>query len=131
MIRIAHLADIHIRNYKYHFEYKKVFEQLFDSLKQQKPDVICVAGDLVHSKNMMGPELIDLTSYFLRGLSSISPLRIILGNHDMLLKDKNRQDSISPIINALNNENIELWKYSGCYSFNESVDFNVMSVVDP
>ena len=37
-MRFAHIADTHIRNLKYHFEYKEVFKQLYKSLKEENVD---------------------------------------------------------------------------------------------
>ena len=34
--RIAHISDTHIRNLKYHDEYRHVFNQIYDSLKQEQ-----------------------------------------------------------------------------------------------
>ena len=39
-MRFAHIADTHIRNLKYHFEYREVFKQLYKSLKEEKVDYI-------------------------------------------------------------------------------------------
>ena len=36
MIKIAHIADTHIRNLKYHHEYKIVFSQIYETLKNEK-----------------------------------------------------------------------------------------------
>ena len=36
MIKIAHISDTHIRNLKYHYEYKIIFAQLFETLKNEK-----------------------------------------------------------------------------------------------
>ena len=36
MIKIAHIADTHIRNLKYHYEYREVFKDLYKSLKKEK-----------------------------------------------------------------------------------------------
>ena len=35
MYKIAHIADTHIRNLKYHDEYKAVFKQLYADLKKK------------------------------------------------------------------------------------------------
>ena len=48
-------------------------------------------------------------------MSKICPVHIILGNHDGLLLNKDRQDAITPIISALNNPNVHLYKKSGVY----------------
>ena len=37
-MKFAHIADTHIRNLKYHSEYKEVFSQLYKKLKKQKVD---------------------------------------------------------------------------------------------
>ena len=39
-MRFAHIADTHIRNLKYHFEYKEVFKQLYKSLKEENSNLI-------------------------------------------------------------------------------------------
>ena len=47
---IAHLADIHIRKLHRFVEYRQVFKQLYKQLKQLKPDLIYIGGDVVHGK---------------------------------------------------------------------------------
>ena len=59
--KIAHIADVHIRNVKRHKEYKKVFTKLYKDLKATLPKqggLIYLAGDIVHAKTEMSPELI-------------------------------------------------------------------------
>ena len=51
-MKIAHISDIHVRNYKYHHEYREVFQQLFDKLKELKPDIIVNTGDTAHTKSI-------------------------------------------------------------------------------
>ena len=48
MARFAHIADTHIRNLKYHKDYRQVFKELFASLKENKVDYIVHCGDLAH-----------------------------------------------------------------------------------
>ena len=45
-MKFAHIADTHIRNLKYHKEYREVFSQLYDKLKKEKPDYIFHLGFL-------------------------------------------------------------------------------------
>ena len=47
---IAHLADIHIRKLHRFVEYRKVFKQLYKQLKDVKPGLIYIGGDIVHGK---------------------------------------------------------------------------------
>jgi DNA repair exonuclease SbcCD ATPase subunit len=139
-MRIAHIADVHIRNYKYHKEYRAAFEDLYGKLREQKPDIICVLGDIAHTKTDISPEFVEMTTNFFVQLGNIAPTKIILGNHDLNLKNKERQDAITPIIAALDDKNVELWKYSGgeqcgfyvnCENEVLPVNFNVLSVLDP
>ena len=41
-MRFAHIADTHIRNLKYHFEYREVFNQLYKSLKEEKEAIAII-----------------------------------------------------------------------------------------
>jgi len=115
-MRIIHLADIHWRGLSRHEEYKESFSSFFVEAKKLRPDVIYVGGDIVHSKTQgISPELIDNLSWWFTQLAEIAPTHIILGNHDGLQHNKDRQDAISPIINALDNDRLFLYKQSGVY----------------
>lgn len=116
MTKIAHISDVHFRSLKRHEEYRIVFEKLFCSLKENNVDLIFIGGDIVHSKTQgITPEIIDLLNWWFTSLASIAPTHVILGNHDGLILNKDRQDAITPIVSALNNPNIFLYKESGVY----------------
>jgi DNA repair exonuclease SbcCD nuclease subunit len=127
---IAHVSDTHIRNLKYHYEYRQAFEDLYDKLQDQRPDIIVHTGDIAHTKTQLSPEYFELTSEFLNRLANIAPLYVILGNHDGNLKNIERQDAITPIVEALQNNNIHLLKDSGEVEINDEVTLNVLSVFD-
>ena len=110
MIKIAHIADTHIRNLKYHYEYKVVFSQIYETLRNEKIDYIVHCGDIAHTKTQISPEFVEMASEFFYNLGEIAPTYIILGNHDGNLKNSSRQDAITPIINALNHDNLHLLK---------------------
>lgn len=130
MKRIAHISDTHIRNLKYHEEYKHVFKKIYDSLKQEQPDYIVHTGDLAHTKTQLSPEYFEMASNFLKSLADIAPTIMILGNHDGNLKNGDRQDAVTPIIEALQHPNFTLLKNSGEYSPEPGLTFNVLSVFD-
>jgi len=130
MTIIAHISDTHIRNLKYHEEYRIVFKNIYDSLLDERPDYIVHTGDLAHTKTHLSPEYFELATDFLKNLAEIAPTIIILGNHDGNLKNGNRQDAITPIIEALNHPNLTLLKNSGEYEPEEGIVFNVLSVFD-
>jgi len=130
MKRIAHISDTHIRNLKYHEEYRHVFNQIYDSLKQEQPDYIVHTGDLAHTKTQLSPEYFEVASNFLKSLADIAPTIMILGNHDGNLKNGDRQDAVTPIIEALQHPQFTLLKNSGEYSPEPGITFNVLSVFD-
>ena len=57
-IKIAHVSDIHVRKLRYHKEYRDVFEQLYERLREEKPDLILNTGDTFHVKLDLSPEAI-------------------------------------------------------------------------
>ena len=48
-MRLAHISDTHIRNYKYQKEYKEVFNQLYDTLRKEDVDYIVHTGDIANT----------------------------------------------------------------------------------
>jgi DNA repair exonuclease SbcCD ATPase subunit len=114
--KCIHISDVHFRGLQRHEEYKKIFINLFEKSKELKPDLIFIGGDIVHSKTQgISPELIDVLTWWFNSLADIAPTHVILGNHDGLILNENRQDAITPIINAIDNKNISLYKKSGVY----------------
>jgi len=126
----CHISDTHIRNLKYHWEYRQSFADLYNKLRDQKPDVIIHTGDIAHTKTQLSPEYFELTAEFLSTLADIAPVIIIAGNHDGNLKNPDRQDAITPIVTALQHPNLTFLKNSGEYQFNNEITFNVLSVFD-
>ena len=112
-MKFAHIADTHIKNLKYHHEYKIIFQKIYDSIRAEQVDYIVHCGDIAHTKTQISPEFVELCADFFRNLSSIAPTYIILGNHDGNLRNSSRQDALTPIVEALNDPNIHLLKNSG------------------
>lgn len=112
---VAHCADIHIRLFKRHDEYREQFEKFFEECRNEKPDRIVVVGDIVHSKNTVTPELIGMVTYFLTECTKIAKTVVILGNHDFLVNNLDRLDTLSPIIDMMKNPDILFYKHTGCY----------------
>jgi DNA repair exonuclease SbcCD nuclease subunit len=130
MYKIAHISDTHIRNLKYHAEYRQIFEKIYEILRDEKVDYIVHCGDLAHTKTQLSPEYFELATDFLKNLADIVPTYIILGNHDGNLKNDSRQDAVTPIIQALQHPNLHLLKNSGEVHVNEDICLNVLSVFD-
>lgn len=129
--KIFHISDIHIRNLKRHKEYELVFDKLYKEIEQRKTEnsLIVVAGDIVHSKLELSPEVVDVTSRFFRNLSNLCDTIVITGNHDANLNNKYRLDALTPIIENLNIPNLYYYKDSGVYEHGD-VSFAVWSIFD-
>jgi len=115
-VRIIHIADVHWRGLSRHEEYIIAFKKFYKQAKDLNPDVLYIGGDIVHSKTQgISPELIQSLCWWFTKMADICPVHVILGNHDGLMLNKDRQDAITPIVNALDNPNIYLYKDSGVY----------------
>jgi len=128
--KILHVADIHIRNYTRHKEYRIVFEKLYaEADKLPYNSIIYVGGDIVHSKTDISPELIDLTTEFLTNLAKRRTTIVITGNHDANLNNSSRLDTLSPIIAAINHPSLHYLKDSGIYKIAD-INFVVFGIFD-
>ncbi len=128
--KILHVADIHIRNYQRHKEYRRVFRQLYKEVNAlPKNAIVYVGGDIVHSKTDISPELIDLTTEFFKNLADRRHTIVITGNHDANLNNSSRLDSLSPIISALDHPQLHYLKDSGVYRIAD-VAFTVFGIFD-
>ena len=129
-MKFAHIADTHIRNLKYHYEYRIVFDKLYKLLREEKPDYIVHCGDIAHTKTQISPEFVEMCSEFLSSLANIAPTYVILGNHDGNLRNSSRQDALTPIVEALDHKDLHLLKKSGEVPLRGDITLNVLSVFD-
>ena len=119
--KIIHLADIHVRTYKMHDEYKQSFTHTLESIKDKvinynREEVrIVIVGDIVHQKITISNEQLLLCSWFIDELAKIAPVVIIAGNHDLLENNSDRMDSITPIVAMCKENDITYYKESKCY----------------
>ena len=129
---IAHLSDIHIRKTRRHEEYKIVLENLVASLESLPIDRIVLAGDLLHNKTDLSPEAVQLASDYLDRLSDIVPVDLILGNHDCVINQHNRLDSLTPIVSLLKSKGkpITLYEESGLYDVNDELVYGIFAQQD-
>jgi DNA repair exonuclease SbcCD nuclease subunit len=129
--KIIHIADIHIRTFQMHDLYKTQFIKLINELKIEVSDLnyeevrVVIVGDIAHQKINISNEQMMITSWFINELTeSVGKVIIIPGNHDFLENNTQRLDSITPIVELLNNKNIRYFKDSGVY-----VDENINWVI--
>jgi DNA repair exonuclease SbcCD nuclease subunit len=129
--KIIHVADIHIRLNKRHDEFLKVFNEFFNSIKSYDPadTIIAILGDVLHSKNDLQPECVELCNHFLKSCADLFPTILVAGNHDAILNNRSRMDSLTPSVNALNHPNLYYLKNTEIYRY-ENILFNNFSVFD-
>jgi hypothetical protein len=119
------MADVHWRGLTRHEEYRESFKDAFKKMRDIAPNAIFVVGDIVHSKTQgIAPELISNLTWWFRELDSIATTYISLGNHDGLITNLDREDAISPIINALNLKRTTLIKGSKKIELDENIEIS-------
>ena len=145
---IAHLSDIHIRYGSRHKEYKDVFQRTIDDLIEKCPKRIAITGDLFHIKINLSPNALELAGWFLKELSKIAPVDLILGNHDLNLQSLEQGNSIEPIIKLISDgyiiekgakklpshngdgNGIFFFLHSGFYNINDDIVYGIYSCLD-
>lgn len=137
---IIHCADIHIRNYSRYDEYSEQLMKFVDKCKEiadkyEKGEVrILIAGDLVNQKNNISNELIVFSSFFIRKLEEIAPVIIYAGNHDLVVNNTTRTDTLTALFDTAKFENSKfldmLTDYSsGCIN-DDNVIWALYSIYD-
>ena len=127
---IIHFADSHIRLNRRHSEYREVFERFYKDIDETPENtIICNLGDTLHSKVNLSPECVQMASEFLWNLAERRETIIVPGNHDALITNKNRLDSISPIVDALNHPRLHYLTKSKLYGIGDIL-FNNMCIFD-
>ena len=100
-LRIALLADLHDRE----------FGRITDSLKAHKPDMICIAGDVVHRVDTQTERLvIHQTKYvfpFLNASAEIAPTFMSLSNHEWTLCDEDIEVMTETGVTILDNSFVQ------------------------
>ena len=134
--KIIHLADIHLRTFKLHKEYSEAFDETVKKINTLIQDYdrdevrIVIAGDYVHQKITISNELLVIGTKFLKRLEGLAPVIIISGNHDTLEGNKDRLDSITPMVNLLSDLDITYYKdESDCY-LDDNIVWCVYSIFD-
>ncbi len=86
-IRIASLADVHISR----LVGKKDIDNISDSLYELNPDYICMLGDLIDSpKYLLDDKKLKELEILLSNSASIAPTILVLGNHDIAIKESSK-----------------------------------------
>lgn len=118
MVRIAHLADIHIQDRR-RAEYAAVFTRLYESLRAEAPDLIVVAGDVFDNKMRASPNNMADVAIFLESLADIASVVLIGGNHEIDTSNPGSLDLLTPLVTnhrRLQPPRLTYWRDSGVYA---------------
>jgi len=119
--KIIQIADYHVRTYKRHEEYIEQTEKFSNQIKELLSDYdrdevrLAIIGDIVHQKISVSNEQFRYLAWFFRLCADLYPTILVAGNHDMLEHNKDRLDSLTPIIELLNHKDLHYLTESKCY----------------
>jgi predicted MPP superfamily phosphohydrolase len=129
---IIHISDLHVRKYMMHDMYENVFYNFIAELDKKLDGVdketvrIVITGDIVHQKIDISNEQILIISNLLKELTEFGKIIIIPGNHDFLVNNAGRVDSITPIVELLASDSIIYYRDYGVYE-DENINWVVYS----
>lgn len=127
---VLHVADVHLRNWKRHKEFKEVFKKLITAVDDLPENaIVTVGGDIVHAKTDMSPELISMVTYLFKELADRRPTIVITGNHDCNLNNNHRLDALTPIVEANAHPNLFYLRNSGLYEIGD-IAISVFSLLE-
>lgn len=129
-MRALHISDLHIKLSKGLIEQRQVFETLYQHCRELKPDLIINTGDTFHNKLNLSTAAVDQGVDLLRSLVEFAPVYNLLGNHDFIINSKHKPDAMSPIVKAIDNPNLKVFKNSTTFDV-ENFRFYVLSLFDP
>lgn len=100
--KIAHISDLH------NAEFGENNEKLLSTIKEEKPDIIVITGDIVDSRKTN----VQIARDFINNASKIAPVYYVTGNHESRVSNENRIDyvELNENITILHNRDILLEK---------------------
>lgn len=124
---LVHIADYHLRTYKRHDEYKEQTIKFLTHIKEMFSDFnrneirIVIVGDVVHQKINVSNEQFRFLAWLFKSCADLYPTILVAGNHDMLEGNKDRLDTLTPIVELLNHPDLSFLKESKCYLDNNII----------
>ena len=129
---IISIADVHIPSFKGIDDVEEVLNNFIAQCKEivereGKDSVrIVICGDIVHNKISVTNENLLSVNKFFSELDKICKTIVVAGNHDMLMNNLDRVDSITPLFEIGDFKNIVYLDRELGYSSGQYVDDNVI-----
>jgi DNA repair exonuclease SbcCD nuclease subunit len=126
--KIISCADIHIPSLKGIEELKEILKtflnQCNEIVKNDGPDNvrIVILGDIFHQKITITNESILCANWFFTELDKLCKTYVIIGNHDFLMNNTGRVDSLSPLF--------EIGNYKQVYFLDKELNYQSGIYVD-
>ena len=126
--KIIACADIHFPQLKQIDELKTILTFFIEKSKkiidEEGADNVRIAilGDIFHNKNQITPESILAVNWFFGELDKLCKTIVIAGNHDFLMNNTGRVDSLTPLF--------EIGSYNQVYFLDKELDYKSGVYVD-
>ena len=130
--KIISCADLHFPSLRKIDELKEVLsnfiEQCKDIVEKEGRDNvrIVVAGDIFENKITITNESITAVDWFFKQLNEICKTIVVAGNHDLLVNNMDRLDSLSPLFEIGQYENVVYLDKELDYKSGTYVDDNIV-----
>lgn len=132
---VIHTGDIHIRNFQRLDEYNEQLMKFIEKCQEitepyEKDEVrIVICGDFFNNKNNVSNELYSFSSNFIRELEKIAKVIIIAGNHDLVVDNSTKKDTLSGLFETAQFQNSYFLDYELDFQSGYIIDDNVTWVV--
>lgn len=132
---VIHCSDIHIRARMRFEEYAEQLNKFIGRCEEitsrYEPNEvrILISGDLFHQKNVLTPELIVFASSFIRQLEQIAPVIVIAGNHDLIVDNIDKKDSLTSLFETAQFRNTRFLDLEAHFDSAALVDDNITWVL--
>lgn len=127
--KIIACSDIHIPSYKGIDELKEVLTTFLNKCKKIVKDEdepenvrVVICGDILHQKINITNESILCVNWFFSELDKICKTFVVIGNHDFLMNNMGRVDSLTPLF--------EIGNYKQVYFLDKELDYKSGIFVD-
>jgi hypothetical protein len=124
-------SDIHIKANKGHERHREVLSKFIDDCKEhvskydQEECRILLLGDIIDQKLQVSNDLYDIVNWFIRELSSICPVLIICGNHDLNTQNFSKKGFLDSLISVMMLPNVKYIDMELSYKSGIFVDNNL------
>jgi DNA repair exonuclease SbcCD nuclease subunit len=135
---VLHTGDIHVYSNIRFDEYNEQLMKFIEKCKElsepyEKDEVrIVICGDIVHNKLTISNDQMVLVANFIRELEKIAKVIVISGNHDTIINNVTKKDTLSGVFETAQFENafyldLELGFQSG-YIIDDNITWVVYSI---